>query len=544
MANGESTISCKSNEIKKKFTSYIGNIILLFASILFVAIFIELSLKYFPVYSWAGYKFPERYIVDGIKTHDSGFYQRHNYLPFSMKAGEKLTLVDLAWHPLPFTFTLDRFGYRNSQKILLDKASTLDEILVGDSVAWGYGVDDSETLAEKLKGKYPVYNLSMPGAGPASYMRMISDILKRKTPRRIIVLFYEGNDFYNIRDSWWPELLTCSPPLSGEIRRRDIPHPQDLRSDDELMIVMMLKRLINKLFNTNNIEDYEIADKYTRLYNTAISDYEILKNSSDEISKAKKKTIHLLEKLNASNVMSLSERQSGREIVSQMYNNTSPDITDKSIKLFVMKLIDNNHYPVADYGYLSLSKLNYSGWYKPYEISELKDKHTGNIQVFKEFIVDMSTYKSTKDKLKPLLYKLTNSFSIKSSVNDIKAINDNVLSILNTIKHPAADESCNKIDIFIEYLNDVARRGVEIALVNIPSEYFLKTYKNGTRHFKQICSNDKIDNVRCIDLTGKLIRHYSDKNNNGLFLDGSHLTVDGNVKVANWMREHIEILSH
>ena len=124
---------------------------------------------------------------------------------FSLRFGmDKLTQFDpeLGWVNIPnakinddrgTTYTTNSLGYRGGE---VDK-SKKHIVLVGDSIIYGSGVNDSETLANNLDKKikdYQVINLGVGGYGIGQYYLRLKKEINRLNPILIIVNIYEGND--------------------------------------------------------------------------------------------------------------------------------------------------------------------------------------------------------------------------------------------------------------------------------------------------------------------------------------------------------------
>ncbi len=91
-----------------------------------------------------------------------------------------------------FTITIDNNGFRN--KTDFEKC---DIITLGDSFTEGSHVSDEHVwpflLAEKSGLK--IYNLGMSGGNPVSYLELIKRFAPKFSPRIIMCVLYEGNDF-------------------------------------------------------------------------------------------------------------------------------------------------------------------------------------------------------------------------------------------------------------------------------------------------------------------------------------------------------------
>ena len=94
--------------------------------------------------------------------------------------------------------------------------------------------------------------------------------------------------------------------------------------------------------------------------------------------------------------------------------------------------------------------------------------------------------------------------------------------------------NCNKIKIFLSYLADLKERGYEIEIFYMTGEYRLKKIVDyGLCYDDQgLCEKVAKYDIICHSLVPNFLEHYSNQNNNTLYLDTSHLTIEGNQKVA------------
>jgi tetratricopeptide (TPR) repeat protein len=107
------------------------------------------------------------------------------------------------------TYTTNKLGLR-SQPL----NPSADHILVlGDSVAYGAGVNDNETFPYYLSQYFPkdqVLNLAVSGYGIGQYYLALKNSIDKTRPKLIITMIYTGNDFENTRKD---NLFGRSKPL-------------------------------------------------------------------------------------------------------------------------------------------------------------------------------------------------------------------------------------------------------------------------------------------------------------------------------------------
>ena len=99
----------------------------------------------------------------------------------------------------------DKYGWRNP---CFNENQYIDGLLIGDSFAYGIGVNDLDTIQCKLIKNYSLnyYVISIPGAGPEDYLRMLRkvpfDIKKNKNnfSNKVNFIFFLGNDYEGIEN--------------------------------------------------------------------------------------------------------------------------------------------------------------------------------------------------------------------------------------------------------------------------------------------------------------------------------------------------------
>lgn len=102
-----------------------------------------------------------------------------------------------------FNYTTDEHGFRNPSP-WPDRAEI---VVLGDSMAFGYGVDGHETwtalLADQLPG-HPIVNLGLIGAAPQQYLRAYETFGRALQPDLVLFCLFPGNDLYDAGrfDDW------------------------------------------------------------------------------------------------------------------------------------------------------------------------------------------------------------------------------------------------------------------------------------------------------------------------------------------------------
>jgi lysophospholipase L1-like esterase len=102
-----------------------------------------------------------------------------------------------------FTYTTDEHGFRNPSP-WPDRA---DIVVLGDSMAFGYGVDDEETWTALLTDQLPgtrIVNLGLIGAAPQQYLRIYETFGQALRPDLVLFCLFPGNDLVDAGrfDAW------------------------------------------------------------------------------------------------------------------------------------------------------------------------------------------------------------------------------------------------------------------------------------------------------------------------------------------------------
>jgi hypothetical protein len=168
--------------------SWVANLVLLAVSLLLVAITIEAGVRWLVDF--------DRYKPFGVHDvdHAGGGL---SFLPGSHRRYEAPEFT--------FEASYNAFGRRDVEwppEVVADPSSVL---FIGDSFAYGIGVEAAETLPSRLETRFAragrpveVMNFGMPGNGaPPTYAAMLDDaIAKGFAARTVVALIFVGNDFY------------------------------------------------------------------------------------------------------------------------------------------------------------------------------------------------------------------------------------------------------------------------------------------------------------------------------------------------------------
>lgn len=94
------------------------------------------------------------------------------------------------------SYTADRFGFNNPDHVY-DKR--LDVMLLGDSFVEGFCLPPGEDLASRLRGRgLSTASIGIRGNGPLMELATLGRFGETLRPRRVVMVFFEGNDWENL----------------------------------------------------------------------------------------------------------------------------------------------------------------------------------------------------------------------------------------------------------------------------------------------------------------------------------------------------------
>ena len=122
-----------------------------------------------------------------------------------------------------FEARYNAFGRRDVEWAPAAIADPSSVLFIGDSFAFGVGVDHEETIPSQLEARFAaaghpveVMNFGMPGNGaPPSYAMLLDDaIAKGFAARSVVVAIFVGNDFYPSVLDWRPSRASGRAPAA------------------------------------------------------------------------------------------------------------------------------------------------------------------------------------------------------------------------------------------------------------------------------------------------------------------------------------------
>jgi lysophospholipase L1-like esterase len=158
-----------------------------------------------------------------------------------------------------FTYTTDEHGFRNPSPW----PERAEIVVLGDSMAFSYGVDDEQAWTSLLADQLPdsrIINLGLIGAAPQQYLRIYKTFGQALHPDLVLFCLFPGNDLADA--GRFEEWLQAGSPGNYAIWRRspdqDLQAPRSLRDLlEESYLVMLLRdarRSVGSQFSGRTID--------------------------------------------------------------------------------------------------------------------------------------------------------------------------------------------------------------------------------------------------------------------------------------------------
>ncbi|MCS6878208.1 MAG: SGNH/GDSL hydrolase family protein [Geminicoccaceae bacterium] len=102
----------------------------------------------------------------------------------------------IARDDLDFSFRLDSFGFRNPEP----RPAKADLVILGDSMAFGYGASDGRDWVSLLRARFPelaIVNLGLIGSGPLQQLAVYERFGRPLAPALVVQVVFAGNDVHD-----------------------------------------------------------------------------------------------------------------------------------------------------------------------------------------------------------------------------------------------------------------------------------------------------------------------------------------------------------
>lgn len=234
----------------RKSLKSIAALALLGASILFALGAAEASLRLFPQLM------PEeaRLRLHWREVHRETVSRADPYLGFVYPANYRGRFYRPG-DDFAFTYTTDEHGFRNPSPW----PERAEIVVLGDSMAFSYGVDDEEAWTTLLADQLPaarIINLGLIGGAPQQYFRIYETFGQALRPDLVLFCLFPGNDLADAGrfDAW----LRAGSPGNYEIWRHsrdEAPAPTNIRE------LLELSYLVTFLRHARNTASSQLSGK-------------------------------------------------------------------------------------------------------------------------------------------------------------------------------------------------------------------------------------------------------------------------------------------
>jgi hypothetical protein len=468
--------------------------------------------------------FYPRYKFSNHVSHEEGIFDISNDLTSVMKKNLSLEQADMANLPILYRINTDRYGFRNSNK---KSIKNYDTVFVGDSLTFGYGVENYKTFVSRYakESNEKVYNLSTPNIGPASYMYLIDEFLKTRSAKNINIMFYSANDFSNLNNSFWRGMDNGTPPINTRIIRQDLNNKNILYPDYMFYPILRQSSILLYLHNIFNLTDNVKFKKHEFLnLKNLLIDY--LTRGATQNLHTEEITIYLSElrsfgkKLNNDNFSFLLN-----EIDSKYKSNDNKDLFKLTQELAIL-MNDLNIWPISEKYKINLSVYLNSqlGYGSDNKFDNGYDGLVSSMINVLSGIKD-NKYENDVNQIKKILKNYKNI--------NISELNGLLIKVSNYYEKIAIKQISleSKLQIFLEYLKNLSKSGINVKIYNYTGEYTLKAKYINNR----ICELANKYDLSCNNLTPLIRGYYHNKENNlnALYLDGAHFNSSGHNFILN-----------
>jgi lysophospholipase L1-like esterase len=483
-------------------------------------------------------EYVQRYLIDGQPSFTEGFFVNDSILPYALKPNYRHTVADCAWAPKPFYISLDAHGYRNSHS----DDDVAAAVFVGDSVTFGWGVNEQESLPAQLGTliQQKVYNLGVPGAGPASYMVMLERYLKFSPAPGLIIIGFYDNDFTNLSLASWQELAYCGSPAS-RIYRDDVPPKRQVYPVWVTTSFLKYSHLVTFLVNLATVRGSETlwgwAQTHQIFSKRAINALKLANPSPQGFDGSINKALGYAAELEKCTCLTKSEQNLLKLYKAKMYEENWREAYPIAAKI-ADSLINRDCNPIHK-GQL-VNNTSYFNYYSGFYWRMMDEHAPGYITAYDHLLDDLEDNPAFKDFAPTFSIIQEKLRALDTSLEaDISSIN---YQLNQWIENPFAEipVGCDKLDVFLERVRILAAtHGSNLLIVIIPPEYRLRDFRDSEdMNHSRLRDRASQYQIPCLDLVPNFVKHYSEADT-ALYLDGAHLNTQGNMLASQWIYEWI-----
>ncbi len=470
--------------------------------------------------------FYPRYETPEHRSHEESIYAKSTQLPVILRKNYSVLQADLLMTPTFVNITTDSNGYRNTKQT--NGLTHFDEVFVGDSATFGYGVDMQDTFVYRYgqQKQKAVYNLSIPNTGPETFMYIIDEFLKTRTTDRINLMFYEANDFGNLDNSYWPSMFQGQIPAGEKITRKDMANKTVLFSDimhqvpfKYSKLSFLLKSLIDgQNGNALSQEDFIYLKKLLVGY---------LKQAANTDLHSDKVTAYIDELKAMDEVMSQQRLAELVTDIDEHYRNNNRDGLLELTQELAVLLDQLNINPISPTELVNIGNYLHSrlGFGSNNKIDDGYDALVKLMVGLLSANHDEAAVQAITA-VKPLLaeYQTISSDDMVQLSQLLDGIGDSYQSKVK--QNITLDE---KLAIMFNYLKSLQDKGINITLYGYTGEWRMKWLGRPNWKHNRICDLAAEYNIECVNMVPDFLAHYHDELNRtkALYMDGAHFNRRG-----------------
>jgi hypothetical protein len=466
-----------------------------------------------------------RSLVDDLAVDETGYFKNDAILPVALVPDYRHSIVDRSWTLRRWSVEIDRYGWRNP-----DLDTLPNTVMIGDSVVFGYGVSQDETVPSHLSRDLglPIYNAAVPGLGPTSYTVMARRYLQMAPKTRLIVIgFFGGNDFTDLDGASWNELAECQAPRSKIHSQAFPPWFPDSKppwrsakrtenwQPDRAADWVAYERILREAAVSETKGVGEPGDPFKRLRQEAIQ-------YADAIAKsdcADKKTRALIARYRT-------------QVSRKQYAHANKTAFSISRELFSKRC-----HP-TDEDLAPLDALFYRSAFLQPNIT-MKLRPSGTTVLRRRYVTYLGKLMKQPqvESLRPTIAKVRELFAARRLPSADMLYTLGVLISRGFGLPPP--ENCDKVDLALSALSSTAaEHGARILAVYFPHQQQLGQPLAETDP-ANLCARATQHDIQCLDLTIP-IRDESRRTKTSFFVEGSHLNEVGTAfaadRIAEWLR--------
>jgi hypothetical protein len=207
--------------------------------------------------------------------------------------------------------------------------------------------------------------------------------------------------------------------------------------------------------------------------------------------------------------------------------------------------MDKACYPIGKEKDNLVNKMHSAAYDLEYGLDLGEGEYRGYLHLYRSLLEQLE--KDSPPEISDIAANLIDEIENMKSYMKIRKIS---ALLKEQLKKQIPAETCDRMDIFMGYLNSLKSSGKvdDIVIFTMPSEKRIRYFNDKglieneegcidflLADYINVCGIVSSNGLACYDLSGSFARHYSNPGNNALILDDEHLTPEGSERVASWI---------